>query len=188
MPFSANTLSLLGSVNGSSIFHYRNTDSLATMCAAGYFNPVAPQLQAGDEIIVTRLGTNIGAVSLRVLSASATAVAVTAPLVQSQALNLPVTAVASTEFTMTLPPCTIFRATTVTTTAYTGATVTIQLGTTLGGVDIVAATTIKAQGLFAHTVVAAGAKFAGGTVFIRAAQTTPTAVGLGVLAVEYVAD
>ena len=188
MPFTVNTLSLLGSVNGSSVFHYRNTDSLATMCASGYFSPAAAQFTVGDEIIVTRTGTNAAAVSLRVLTATATAVTVTAPLIQSQAISLPVTAVASTEFTMALPPCTILRATTRTTTAYTGATATIQLGSTLGGVDIVAAVSIVSAGVVAHTVVAGAAKFAGGTVFVRIAQTTPTAVGAGVLAVEYVAD
>jgi hypothetical protein len=189
MPYTASTLSLLGNANGQAVWHYRNSDALSVICAAGYFNASAPQFNVGDEILVTRTGTNIGAVSLRVLAASATAVTVTAPSIQSQAIPMPVTAVANTEFTLTLPPCTIVRAQTVTTTAYTGNTVTAQLGTTLGGVDIVAATTIKAAGIFAHTVVAAGAKFAGGTVFVRVAQTaTLTAVGLGTLSVEYVAD
>jgi hypothetical protein len=52
------------------------------------------------------------------------------------------TAVASTEFTLTLPPCTILRAVTTTTTTFTGATATIQAGATLGGVTQVAAVSI----------------------------------------------
>ena len=188
MPYTSSTLSLLGSVNGQAVWHYRTTDALSVVCAAGYFNSSAAQLGVGDEILVTRTGTNAAPDSIRVLSASLTTVVVTQPTIRSQAINLPVTAVASTEFTLALPPCTIVRAQAVTTTAYTGATVTAQLGTTLGGVEIVAAATIKAAGIASFTIVAAGAKFAGGTVFLRVAQTTPTAVGLGVLSIEYVAD
>lgn len=188
MPYTASTLAQVAQGNGNAIFHYRNTDALSVICASGYFNASAAQFQVGDEIIVTRTGANPAPVSLRVLSIASGVVVVSQPTVVSQALSLPVTAVASTEFTLLLPPCTIIRATTRTTTAYTGATATIQLGTTLGGVEIVAAVSIVTAGVVAHTVVAAAAKFAGGTVFVRIAQTTPTAVGAGVLAVEYVAD
>lgn len=188
MPFTASTLNLVAQGNGQSVFHYRTADSLATVCAAGYFNSAALQFNLGDEIIVTRTGSNPAAVSLRVRSASATAVAVTQPGMNAESIPITVAAVATTEFTMLLPPCTIFRATTVTTTAFTADTATIQIGTALGGEQIVAATTIKGQNVFAHTVVASGRKFAGGTAFIRVVQTNPAAVGLSVLSLEYVAD
>ena len=84
MPYTASTLAQVAQGNGNAIFHYRNTDSLTTMCAAGYFNASAAQFQVGDEIIVTRTGTNLGAVSLRVLAASESAVTVTAPLVSDR--------------------------------------------------------------------------------------------------------
>lgn len=186
MPYSASTLSLVGSVNGQAVWHYRNTDSLATICASGYFNTSAAQFQAGDVIYVSRTGTNYGMTELRVVSATATAVAVMFPRVESQAIALPVTAVTNTDFTLPLPPCTIMRATTMTTTAYTAATITAQLGTTSGGVDIVAAASIKSAGVVAHTVIGTAALFAGGTLFVRLVQGTPTAVGAGVLSVEYV--
>lgn len=188
MPYTASTLSLLGSVNGSSVFHYRNTDSIETMLGAGYFNASAPQFQAGDEIIVSRTGANYGMTSLRVISATTTAVVVTNPRVESQALYVNPLAQASTEFTLTLPPCTILRATSTTTTTFTGATVTIQAGTALGGAQQIAAVSIISQGVVAHTIVASGNRFAGGTLFVRLAQTTPTAVGRAVFGIEYVPD
>lgn len=187
MPYSASNLSLLGSVNGSNVFHYRNTDTLEQMVAPGYFNPSAPQFQAGDVIYVSR--TTGGAMSeLRVLSATTTAVAVTAPRVESQAIFIRPQAQTATEFTLTLPTCTIIRAVTVTSTLFTGATATIQAGTTLGGAQNIAAVSIVSLGAVAHTIVTSGNRFTAGTMFIRLAQTTPTAVGGAMFAIDYVPD
>ena len=102
-----------------------------------------------------------------------------------------VTAVANTDFSISLPPgAVILSANFYTTTAFTGATVTAQLGSTLGTADIVAATNVKAAG-FVLLAIAAGAPAAIGglgappNVFCRIVQTTPTAVGAGTLVIEY---
>lgn len=105
---------------------------------------------------------------------------------------LPVTAVANTDFSLSLPPgAIILSANVYTTTAYTGATATLQLGSTLGASDVVAATNIKAAG-FVLLVIAAGAPVAianlgaAPNLFARIVQTaTFTAVGNGTLVVEY---
>jgi hypothetical protein len=105
---------------------------------------------------------------------------------------LPVTAVANTDFSLSLPPgAIVLSANVYTTTAYTGATVALQLGSTLGAADVVAATNIKATG-FVLLVVAAGAPAAiaslgaAPNLFVRIIQTaTFTAVGNGTLVIEY---
>lgn len=105
-------------------------------------------------------------------------------------IPLAVTAVASTALTLALPPCRILRATTFTTTAFTGATVTLALGTSAGGGETVAAVDIKGKGIVAHTLVASNTdvhtNFTNGTLNVTIAQTTPTAVGAGMTFVEYV--
>lgn len=110
--------------------------------------------------------------------------------VEMQVLSLVPTAAASTALTMTLPACRIVRVTQRTTTAYTGNTVTVAVGTTVGGVDIVAAATIKTKANRVMTLVDASADilaaFAGGVVYVTIAQTaTETAVGAGELMVEF---
>jgi len=105
---------------------------------------------------------------------------------------------------------TVIGMTTFTGTAFTGATVTISVGSTLGGAEYVAATTIKAAGTFAHTLVAGalGDKATAGSglmntasnstisdlagapttpIYIRITQTaTTTAVGAATLVIQYV--
>ena len=113
----------------------------------------------------------------------------------SQKLLLPVTAVANTDFTLSLPPggC-LFSAVVFTTTAYTGTTVTVQLGLSAGDASYVAATTIKAIGMFPLTLVqAAGAgpaimPNASPNLFIRVVQTGATAVGSSFLVISYTAQ
>lgn len=113
-------------------------------------------------------------------------------------LRLPVavTAVASTDFTMALPPgAMILSAAFYTTTVFTGATATIQLGNAAGGAQYIAAVDVKAVQVLQLTLVnaAAGAlaslpALVGGfNLFARLAQTTPTAVGAGILEIEYAA-
>jgi hypothetical protein len=102
-----------------------------------------------------------------------------------------VTAVANTDFSISLPPgATILSANFYTTTAFTGTTVTAQLGSTLGALDIVAATNIKAAGyvLLVLAATAPASIASEGTapnVFCRVIQTGPTAVGAGLLVIEY---
>lgn len=65
---------------------------------------------------------------------------------------------------------------------------TAQIGTTLGGSDIVAATNYensKAVGVATPMVVAAGAVAAGGAVFVRHTGVAATAAGQAVIEIEY---
>lgn len=191
MAYAASGLALISHSGGLStnVYCYKTTDTLTTVMGSGYFNSAGPMLNVGDRILILSDQTVDATDEVVVTAASATAVTVMGRRLQSITREIVVDAALTTALTLTLPACTIVRAQTVTTTAFTGNTVTIALGTTAGGVDIVAATTIKAAGIFAHTVVAAAAKFAGGTLHITATQTaTVTAVGRGILAVEYVVD
>lgn len=109
-------------------------------------------------------------------------------------LSLPVTAVTNTDYTLSLPPgATLVSAAVYTTTAYTGTTGNISLGSAAAGAQYVAATDIKAIGVVQLVLVNAAAASllsmpnAAPNLFIRIAQsTTPTAVGAGVLVVNYV--
>jgi hypothetical protein len=190
MAYAASGLSLVAHGGGNNIFIYRTTDTVVQVLAANYFDSAGPQMQAGDEILVyaRSSGANPTSFRLRVRTASTTAVAVETPnAVMSIVVPVAVTAVASTALTATLPPCTIVRASTYTTTAFTGNTVTMAIGSAAAGEQIVAATTIKAAGVFAHTLVAAGISFAGGTVYLTVAQTaTETAVGAARTVIEFV--
>lgn len=111
-----------------------------------------------------------------------------------QRLSLPVTAVTNTDYTLSVPPgSTIISVVVYTTTAYTGTTGNISIGSAAAGAQYVAATDIKGIGLHALTLVDAAAASllsmpAGSpNLFIRIAQsTTPTAVGAAILVVNYV--
>lgn len=139
----------------------------------------------------------IGACTVAALSADTTVrcwidgqAALTIGAIGSRSIaSMPVTAVANTEFTVTVPAGRVLRITQRTTTAYTGATATVQVGTTLGGADVVAAADITGIATRSLTLVnasvAAYSPFAGGTLFVRIAQTTPTAVGAGHMVFEF---
>lgn len=111
----------------------------------------------------------------------------------TQELSLPVTAVANTDYAAIVFPAgaTDLTYRTYTTTAYTAGTdAKISLGSTAGGVDYVAATTIAAIGVKSHTPVDAAAAFhlAPGalTAFVRVTQSgTATIVGAATLTVSY---
>lgn len=110
----------------------------------------------------------------------------TAGAVAYRAVALTPTASLTTDYTLTLPAGHILAVYERTTTAYTGNTVTVSVGTTVGGGEIVAAVDIKAKASRTLTVVDANSDaytpFAGGTVNIRITQTaTATAVGAGQL-------
>lgn len=98
------------------------------------------------------------------------------------------TANASTDSTVALPVgYRLLRATVQTNVAFTGATVTLQIGSAAGGAQYVAATDIKAVGnyqLVLTTAAMAAINAAGGVVYVRLAQTTPTAVGSARLIIE----
>jgi len=108
-------------------------------------------------------------------------------------IALPVTATANTDYpAIAFPPgATDVTYRTYTTTAYTAGTdAKISIGSTAGGVDYVAATTIAAIGVKSHTPVDAAAAFhlAPGalTAFVRVTQTgAATAVGAATLAISY---
>ena len=110
-----------------------------------------------------------------------------------QTLALPVTAVTNTDYTMSLPPGGILHSAKVyTTTAYTGTTANISLGSAAAGAQYVTAVSIASVGLVTLTLVASAAaaflSFPTGSpnLFIRIAQsTTPTAVGAGSLILTY---
>ena len=107
-------------------------------------------------------------------------------LLATRSLALVPQAAANTDFTLYQGPGQVLRATALTTTAFTGATVTVQIGTTQGGADIVAATDIKAAAAVALVLASRAANPAGRTLHVRIVQTTPTAVGAGVLVLEFV--
>lgn len=74
-------------------------------------------------------------------------------------LAITVPAQATTDFSVTVPAGAILTgAQTFTTTAFGAVTdATIQIGTTVGGAELVAATTVKALGVYNHTLVAGAA-------------------------------
>jgi hypothetical protein len=103
-------------------------------------------------------------------------------------LSLPVTAIANTDLTLDMPPCQILGFRQMTTLAYTAATITLQVGNAAAGAQLVAAADIKALAARSLAIVAAGVPlmtWAGGLLYVRLVQGTPTAVGAGALYVEY---
>jgi hypothetical protein len=181
------------------VWSYRTEDARATVVAPGYFNALRNMLAPGDICFAVRINA-AGAVqeqfafSFNQVPATGNVTVTDVPYIlgpdslRSAQVEITPLAVASTEFTLILPPCTIHRIETVTTTLFTGATAALRVGTSLGGEQIVANVSVLAVARVSHTVVAAGAKFAGGTVFVRLAQTTPTAVGRARTIIEYSPD
>lgn len=110
-----------------------------------------------------------------------------------QRLSLPVTAVTNTDFTLSVPTgATIVTIAVYTTTAYTGTTANLSIGSAAAGAQYVAATSIASIGVVQLTLVNAAAasllSMPAGTpnVFIRIAQgATPTVVGAGTLVINY---
>ena len=109
-------------------------------------------------------------------------------------LALPVTAVANTDFTVTPPVGAILRAaTTYTSVAYGAVTdAQISIGSTVGGGEYVAATTVKAIGVKNHTLVDAATTYyvnttgAAGEIKVRIAQSGGnSATGTAVLVLEF---
>lgn len=114
-------------------------------------------------------------------------------IVTSQALAMPVTAAATTDFTMSIPAgATLLRATVYTGTAYLAATdAKVSIGVSAGDQSYVAQTTVKAIGVYALTLVAAAAAAllaapAAPNLFVRITQTGAfSATGAATLVVEY---
>lgn len=102
-----------------------------------------------------------------------------------------VTATANTDLTLTMPKSKILTIITYTTTAFGAATdATLQMGSTVGGVNYVAAVTIKAAGKVAHTFASGLTAFPtlneGDTLYLRVVQTgTASATGAATVVVEY---
>lgn len=133
------------------------------------------------------------------------------PVVLAAVLPIAVTAVLTTDFVIYAPAnSSVLNMTTYTGTAFTGATVNISVGSTVGGVEYVAAVSVKAAGIVAHTLVTGvlGNKATAGSglmntaaesaattaagapttpLYVRITQTaTATAVGAATLVVQYV--
>lgn len=107
-------------------------------------------------------------------------------------LPMPVTATASTDFVVQLPANAVSASyIVVTTTAYTAVTdAQLSIGSTVGGVDYVAAVTIKSVGRAGLTPVGAAAAvhmFPGAQPLnVRVTQSGgSTAVGLAYLSIQY---
>lgn len=104
-------------------------------------------------------------------------------------INIAATAVANTDFTIAMPPgYQLLRITVYNTTTYTGATVTLSVGTAAGGAQIVNAHNILPAGVHTTTIVSSfnPTNVTSQTLFLRIAQTTPTAVGASVVVFEYI--
>lgn len=106
-------------------------------------------------------------------------------------LPITVTATPNTDLTIAMPTGYMLqRIVTYTTTAFTGATVTAQVGTAAGGAQVVAAANIKAAGTVAHALVAGflgtAMNMTATTLYVRVVQTTETAVGAATMVFEYV--
>lgn len=97
---------------------------------------------------------------------------------------------ASQAFTCELPPSgvRILSMHNETTTAHTAANMTLAVGTTAGGAELVTATDIKAAGkdtLSTDAKMGAVAGFTGGTLYLTAAAGTPTTTGTSAFVVTY---
>jgi hypothetical protein len=189
----------LSKANAAPAIHtYRTADSIATVMAAGYFAAIQTLIRKGDLVVVHADTGGSDTVHLIRCSVTGANIAFSMPNVGSVAgqqllvreLALPVTAVLTTDFTLAVPPgFKLLRATTFTSLAYTGNTVTLALGTTVGGAEIVAAVSIKSLGVVAHTLLPAAAfPVVGGLVTARVTQTaTATVVGTGTVVLEGIA-
>jgi hypothetical protein len=201
MPFSLTGLAPIGNTSNPlaapTLWSYRSTDTMAVISAANYFNGAAGMLRAGDHIFLHADTGGTPRYNMAVVaSVSAGVVTLGAPewgpangrSVLALAVPITVLAQANTDFTVPVQdPARIFRATMLTTTAFTGATVALSLGSSAGGAQIVNAADVKAAGAAALTLVGtAGWSLTGGTLFGRMAQTTPTNVGAGTLIVEFI--
>ena len=109
--------------------------------------------------------------------------------IAGRTISLVPLAAANTDITVAVPAGHVLRILQRTTTAYTGTTVTVQVGITSGGAEVVAAADIKAIASRALTLVDANTgsftPLPAGTLYIRIVQTGPTAVGAGLLILEF---
>lgn len=107
----------------------------------------------------------------------------------TRSINISATAVANTDFTIPMPAgYRLLRITNYNSTTYTGATVTLSVGTAAGGTQIINAHNILPAGVHTMAFVAAfnPTNVTNTTLFLRIAQTTPTAVGASTVVFEYV--
>lgn len=104
-------------------------------------------------------------------------------------INIAATAVANTDFTIAMPAgYQLLRIVNYNTTTYTGTTVNLSVGTAVGGAQIISAHDIKPAGVHPMTIVSTfnPTNVTNQTLFLRIAQTGPTAVGASVVVFEYV--
>jgi hypothetical protein len=106
----------------------------------------------------------------------------------ARTLSIIPAAATDTRFTLAMPAqYGALRITFYTTTAFTGTTANITVGTTLDGTEVLGVTNIKSAGVASGTIVIANpTNMTATTLFIRLAQsTTPTAVGAAQMVIEY---
>ena len=111
-------------------------------------------------------------------------------------MNIQAVAALTTDFSAALPPgCTLLDAYVITTTAYTGATATLMLGSSAGDNSYAAATDVKTPGLAKTSLALIGsanlisfpALTSGKNIFARLTQTaTTTAVGTSKLVLKFI--
>lgn len=193
MAYAASGLALVSNAGAHSIWLYRTADNINTVMGSAYFVSAANSrmFNVGDQMII-RSGYGGTEVDFTAICTNATT-PVFALMGQqggllSAKLAIAVTAVTNTDFTLVLPPCTLLRATTRTSTAFGAVTdAQISVGTSAAGsAELVAAVSVKAAGTVAHTVIAAASVFAGGTVYVRIAQSGGnSATGAATLVLEY---
>jgi hypothetical protein len=122
--------------------------------------------------------------------------AISGQLLACVKLSMPVTATANTDFTVSIPPGATLHAVKVyTTTAYGAATdITFQLGNAAAGAQYIAATTIKAAGVYSPTLVASATSAADSlsavnaspNLFVRLVQSgTASATGAATAVFTY---
>lgn len=107
---------------------------------------------------------------------------------QRAAKDVPtVAATTNNDFTLAVPAGYIVAIYWYTTVAYTGGTVNVRVGTTVGDNDIADAVAIAALGQYTlpmqGAIMPLVAPYGGGTFYIRVAQSAPTTVGSGKLLV-----
>lgn len=79
MAFRQQDMGVLAYSNGFTLWHYRSDDTAATVTAAGYFNPAAASLRAGDMVLTsTAQSTSPAAALIGVVSVAGGAVTVAA--------------------------------------------------------------------------------------------------------------
>lgn len=110
-------------------------------------------------------------------------------VITARSISISATANTNTDFTFSMPAgYQLLRITNYNTTTYTGTTVTLSVGTTAGGAEIISAHNIKPAGVHTMGFVSTynPTNVTSQTLYLRIAQTGQTAIGASVVTFEYV--